>query len=840
MTPGTPPVADVRALLDQLTLDEKAALTAGSGSWHTTPVERLGIGRLKVTDGPTGARGDGQSGRTATCFPVGVALGASWDVELLSRIGAALADEARSKGSGVLLGPTVNLHRLPLAGRNFECYSEDPELTGRLAAAFISGLQANGVGACLKHFVANDSEFERYTISSEVDERVLRELYLRPFEHVVRAGGLASPWSIMASYNRVNGTWSCEHRWLLTDLLRDEWGYDGVVVSDWYAVNETDRTAVSGLDLEMPGPGEHLGPKVAEAVRDGRVPEAELDVSIARLLQLLVRTGVIEPDGSPGAHAADAEAPERADDRDDLAALAREAAAAGMVLLRNDGVLPLGPGLGAGTVRSVAVIGPNAEVGRHQGGGSSEVRSRPVTQPLDALRTRLGELGVTITHAPGCVAHRFLPVVTAATWRTPWEDDDPAARPVTLEYFASTDLSGAPVQERRVANMGAAWFGHNVPGMDPEHFSCRYTATYVARRAGVHRLGCSGIGRTRISVDGAVVADQWGPPVLGPSMFGWGTDEVVGEVELHEGQEVTITLDYARDGDGRLAAVRMGLLEPVGDLLGEAVAAARSADVAVVIVGSSPDCESEGYDRAGLHLAGEQDALVAAVAAANPNTVVVVNAGSAVAMPWADDVAAVLQVWFGGQAFGDALADVLVGDVEPGGRLPSTFGHRLEDWPGWLSYPGEGGKVHYAEGVFMGYRGFDELGIEPRFCFGHGLGYTTWSMSDLSVTTRDDGGADVAVTVTNTGTRAGATVVQVYVADDEATVRRAPRELAGFAKVRLGPGESDRVGVVLDERAFAFWHPAERRWLVEPGSFTVHVGWSSRDLPLTAAVSRPE
>jgi beta-glucosidase len=822
----------IAALMAELTLDEKAALTAGSGHWHTAAVERLGIGRLKVTDGPTGARGDSTSGAEAVCFPVGVALGASWDVDLLGRVGAALGGEARSKGAGVLLGPTVNLHRTPLAGRNFECYAEDPLLTGHLASAFIAGLQAHGVGASLKHFVANDSEYQRMTISSEVDERTLRELYLRPFEIAVT--GDDPPWTIMASYNRINGTYACEHRWLLTDVLRGEWGYDGLVVSDWYAIHETLRTAVSGCDLEMPGPAGHLGAKVADAVRAGHVPEHEVDASVARLLQLLVRTGVLDAAAAPGPHAADADADERFDPAPGLDSLAREAAAAGMVLLRNDGaLLPLD----LSAVTSVAVIGPNAEVGRYEGGGSSQVKAHAVTHPLDGLRAQLEPAGISVTYARGCENWRFLPPSTPATWQVPDDAFDPAARPVTLSYFAATDLSGDAVHTRAVANIGAAYFGTNVSGLDPEHFSCRYEAAYTARVDGDHRFGCSGIGRSRVYIDGVLVADNWGPPRMGASMFGWGTDEAVGTATLVAGRSYQVVVEYARAGEGRLAALRFSLAEPVGDLLSEAVAVAAAADVAVVVVGSSPDCESEGYDRVTLALPGDQDELVRSVVAANPNTVVVVNAGAAVAMPWAHEVPAVLQVWFGGQAFGDALADVVTGVVEPGGRLPSTFGHRLEDWPGWLSYPGEGDEVRYGEGVFMGYRGFDELGIEPAFGFGHGLGYTTWSLTDACIAAKGSG-AQLELTVTNTGNRAGSTVVQVYVEDVECTVRRPPRELAAFVKVHLPAGGVERVAIALDERGFAFWHPGTKQWTSEPGEFVVRVGESSRDLPIALPLVR--
>jgi beta-glucosidase len=821
--------AELDALLAQLTLEEKAGLTAGADSWQTVPVERLGIGSLKVTDGPNGARGDGVSGAKAACFPVGVALGATWDVELLGRVGAALADEARSKGARVLLGPTVNIQRTPLAGRNFECYAEDPFLTGRLASAFINGLQSGGVGASLKHFVANDSEYERMTISSEVDERTLREIYLRPFEMAVVD---ADPWTIMSSYNRINGTYASEHRWLLTTVLRDEWGWPGMVVSDWHAVHETVHTAVSGLDLEMPGPAAHLGPHLASAVAAGDVDEAELDASVRRILRLLDRTGRLGsgPDDVPAAEA------EQGVDRPEHRALARDAAASAMVLLRNEGsLLPLRLDSGA----TVAVIGPNAEVGQFQGGGSSQVRPHYVVHPLEAIRARLEPVGVKVVHEPGCLAFRFMPATAPATWSENVHGGS-AERPVLLQYFASTDLSGEVVDTRWVKNIGGAFFGRNIEGLDPQRFSCRYQATYVPTTTGVHRFGVSGVGLTRVLVDGLEVCDNWTAPALGRSMFGWGTEEVVGDADLEAGVRYEVTVEYAHDVGHQVeaTAVRLGVLEPTGDLLTPAVDAARSADVAIVIVGATPDCESEGFDRGDMTLVGGQDELVREVAAANPNTVVVMNTGSPFSMPWLDDVAGVLQVWFGGQEMGNALADVLTGDREPGGRLPHTIPHRLEDVPGWLTYPGEGGRVRYGEGVFVGYRGYDELGREPLFPFGHGLTYTTFAYDDLAVGTGDDGSDQVSVTVTNAGDRPGSSVVQVYVDQRRPSVRRPPRELAGFARVVLEAGASERVTIRLDDHAFDHIDPDTGTWVGEPGEYAVTVGASSRDLRSTVLVTR--
>jgi beta-glucosidase len=507
-----------------------------------------------------------------------------------------------------------------------------------------------------------------------------------------------------------------------------------------------------------------------------------------------------------------------------------------MVLLRNEGsILPLAPDAGA----TVAVIGPNAEVVQFQGGGSAQVRPHYVVHPLDALRDRLEPAGVKVVHEPGCLAYRFMPVTDAGTWAPDDHGGDPS-RPVLLQYFASTDLTGEPVNTRWVKNIGGAFFGRNIDGLDPLRFSCRYQATYVPTRSGTHRFGVSGVGRTRVLVDGTEVCDNWTAPVVGSSMFGWGTEEVVGEADLVESRRYQVTVEYSHDAahEVEATAVRLGILEPTRDLLAPAVDAARAADVVVLVVGATPDCESEGFDRSDMALVGGQDQLVREVAAANPNTVVVMNTGSPFAMPWIDDVAAVLQVWFGGQEMGNALADVLLGDREPGGRLPHTMPRRLEDVPGWLTYPGEGGAVRYGEGVFVGYRGFDELDRDPLFPFGHGLGYTTFDFADVEVDAADDGRAAVSVTVTNSGTRAGSAVAQVYVTQRAPSVRRPPRELAGFARVALEPGTSERITIPLDDQAFAHVDPRSGRWASEPGDYTVSVGASSRDLRATAVVTR--
>ena len=795
----TAPDERIEELLDQLDLDERATLTAGRDAWRIAGVPRLGLGDLKVTDGPTGARGDLTTGARAVCFPVGSAIGATWDVQLVTEIATVLAEEAHSKGAQVLLGPTVNIHRHPLAGRNFECYSEDPELTARLATAFIRALQAGGVGASLKHFVCNDSEFERHTISSEVDERTLREVYLRPFEAAV-AG--ADPWTIMASYNKINGTYATENRRLQVDVLKDEWGWPGVVVSDWYATHDTIRSGNGGLDLQMPGPAAQFGTALADAVRAGEVPEAELEDKARRILRLYARTGKLD---TPE------EQPETSIDTPERRALARRAAASSAVLLANDGILPLAP-----APATVAVIGPNVTPGRIQGGGSSEVTAHYQVSPLAGLRDRLGH----VVYERGVGLGLFEAPIDPGLL----EDGE-----YREELFTSADLSGEPFRTQTVPEAALSFFGVSIPDLGRGTFSARWSTRFTPDQGGEWDFSVAAAGACRVLVDGEVVLEDTD---IGPKMAIWVRDlaERRAGVVLEAGRTVDLVVELLVPERGILPHLRFGAQPPDADAEVErAIAAAAAADVAVVVVGTSSDFETEGEDRTSFSLPGRQDDLVARVAAANPDTVVVVNAGSPIPMPWIDAVRAVLWVWYPGQEFGNALADVLLGDTDPGGRLPTTFPKRIEDTPAYTNYPGEFGRVHYGEGVFVGYRWYDARGIEPLFPFGHGLSYAEFEIGDVRAAVTDDGAVDVTVPVTNVSDRQGNEVVQVYVEAPAGPVGR-PRQLAGFAKVSLEPGASTEVSVRVEARALAHWDPTVSQWRVVDGPHTLWVGRSSRDL----------
>ncbi|MEX2207086.1 MAG: glycoside hydrolase family 3 C-terminal domain-containing protein [Myxococcota bacterium] len=799
----------VESLLAQLTLEEKASLTAGADLWHTRPIPRLGLPALVLSDGPSGARGSSLAeGPSSASFPCGTALAATWNTELVERVGAAIAEDARTKSVNVLLGPTMNLHRTPLGGRNFECYSEDPHLSARTAVAFIRGLQRRGVAACAKHFAANDSEFERMSISSEVGERALRELYLVPFEASVREAGA---WSVMSAYNKLNGVYAGEHPWLLRELLKTEWGFDGLVVSDWFGTHSTAEAANAGLDLEMPGPGIHLGAKLVDAVRKSEVGPHVLDDAVRRLLRLAHRTGALD-----GSHAG----PERAVDRPEHRAIARRAAAEAIVLLANsDDALPLEPA----ELRRIAVIGPNAEHSVVQGGGSARVRPHYVVSALDGIRARAGA-GVQIDFAPGCTSHKTTPSLGARL----------LDGPLRVEYWNGPVAEGAPALVRESRDAYFTWLGAFAPEVDPKAFRVRLGGRITPRESGEFTFSLVSAGKSRLFVDGVLAVDNWTDPRPGEAFFGLGSAEVRADVALEAGRAIELTVEYSNEGRPMLGGLKVGCLPATPpDLLERAVACATGADAAIVVVGLNDEWESEGHDRADLELPGRQVELIERVSAANPRTIVVVNAGAPIRMDWLARVPAVVQLWYPGQECGNALADVLFGDLNPSGRLPQSWPRRIEDTPAFLHYPGESGRVVYGEGLFMGYRYYDTKQVEPLFPFGHGLSYTRFDYTDLRLArNRVAPGerVEVELDVKNTGTRAGQEVVQLYVRDRVSRLARPEQELCAFAKIALEPGETTTVEFTLEPRALSYWDPTLSAFVAEPGEFELRAGASSRDV----------
>ncbi|RJO77544.1 beta-glucosidase [Nocardia panacis] len=798
------------SLLAALTLEQKLGLLTGADLWSTVAEPAVGLRSMTLSDGPSGVRGPVWDERDPSLnLPSATALAATWDLQLAARYGAASAAEARRKGVHVVLGPTINLHRSPLGGRHFEAFSEDPLLTGELAAAYIRAVQANGVAATPKHYVANDSETERYTVDVEVGERALRELYLAPFEAAVRAGA----WLVMSAYNSVHGVTMSENP-LLTTPLRTEWGFDGVVVSDWTAVRSTEAAANADQDLVMPGPDGPWGAKLVAAVREGAVSEAVIDAKVLRLLCLARRVGALGANVAVGQQI-----------REDGRIVAREVAAAGMVLLRNAGELPW-PSAGPG---SVAVIGEAALYPRTQGGGSATVVPEEVISPVAGLRAALPEGSITVH--PGVPVQTGIHPLPLSVISDP-VTGEPGLR---VRFF---DAEGAELlsEHRRAAQlvyMGQAPQGAAVIELTTNYLPGPDDSAAV-------RLGVAGLGHTIMTVNEEIVLDTElvaTGEVLGAALFAPGVAAV--PVVLACGPiAVRVRQDLQSEGAAMgLVVITLGTeaaLMDTADLLADAAAMARAAEVAVVVVGTDSLTESEGFDRVTLSLPGEQDALVRAVAAANPRTVVVVNSGGPVLMPWRDEVAAVLLSWFGGQELGHALADVLLGRREPGGRLPTSWPAAAADVPVLSTTPVDG-VLRYDEGIHLGYRAWLRADRSPAYPFGHGLGYTSWEFGGLVVELGADGAVEVRVEVRNTGARAGKQVVQAYLSRPESAVERPVRWLAGFATVTAAAGTTATARISVRPRAFEHW---DGGWQVEPGAFTLHVGASVLDLPLTAVVDR--
>ncbi|GHO45792.1 beta-glucosidase [Ktedonospora formicarum] len=799
-------------------------MLAGADMWHTVAIERLGIPALKVSDGPNGARGGAmQGGVTAACFPSGIALASTWNTELVERVGQALAQEARTKGARVLLAPTVNIHRTPIGGRNFESFSEDPYLTARMAVAYIRGLQSQGVGATVKHYAGNESEFERHSMSTEIDERTLREIYLPPFEAAVRE---ANTWAVMASYNLVNGIPASEHPVLLRNILREEWGFDGAVVSDWFlSVKSTAASVNEGLDLEMPGPGLWRGEKLLQAVKDGEVEESTLDESVRRLLRLLEKAGKFEhPE----------EEPEQAVNNPEHRALIREAAASGMVLLKNDhDVLPLR----RESSRSLAIIGPNAKVAQIMGGGSAQVNPHYIVTPYDGILANAGEQ-ITIGYEQGCTNHKLLPLLDTQLLLAA-EDSG-----LKLEYFNAPTPGETPVYQEFATSSERMWFGPLPEGVNPQEFAVRASGRFVPKESGRHSFSLVSAGLSRLFIDGQEVLDNWTSQSRGDTYFGMGSTEVRSQIEMVAGREYELVMEFGKSATSMASAMRLGYLPPLPeDMLERAVTLAAQSEVALVFVGLSGEWESEGFDRAHMELPGEQNKLIARIADVNPKTVVVLSSGSALAMPWLEQVAAVVQAWYPGQECGNAIADILFGDVNPSGKLPQTFPVRLEDTPAYLTYPGENGRVYYAEGLFVGYRYYDKKHVAPLFPFGFGLSYTDFVYSQLNVSAKQIGAGEsvrVSLEVTNTGKCAGHEIVQLYVRDVKSSLHRPEKELKAFSNVRLEVGETRTVTLEIGREALAYFDDNAHQWVAESGEFEVLVGSSSQDIRATTTFELTE
>ncbi|MEO8925631.1 MAG: glycoside hydrolase family 3 C-terminal domain-containing protein, partial [Caulobacteraceae bacterium] len=761
-----------------------------------------------------------QEGEAATVFPVGVALAATWNPDLVREVAGAVAREALALNDQVVLAPTINIVRTPLWGRNFETYSEDPFLAGTLGAAFVAGLQTEGVGASLKHYAVNNQEARRMTVSAQVDERTLREIYLAGFEMAVKASG---PWTVMASYNKVNGIYASEHPLLLTDILKGEWGYDGVVVSDWGAVHSTAPAAAAGLDLEMPGPPRWFGEALLAAARAGEVSSERIDDAARRMVRLILRTGVL--DGKPAPAGELRTARHRA--------IAARAAEEAVVLLKNDGdLLPLD----AGAIRTLAVVGPNAAARRIQGGGSSQVRAGRQTSILAAIEALLAG-ACEVTHREGGDNEPYPPAARPDLFSP---DEGRGQAGLLCEYFAERGFEGAPYRAAAERAIGKLVSTQASAARNEGLGALRWSGWLWPRRDGRHELSLRAPGAARLILDGEVLIDEATAGAADTMDIG-GAAAVrrIAAVDLAGDRGYKVVIEYIRPADRAgltWEQVGVGLRQPRGTIEAAAALAAR-ADAAIVVIGAASVTEGEGYDRESLDLPGDQNALVEAVVAANPRTVVVLVGGAPYALPWIDHAPAVLAAWLGGEEGPDAVARILFGTAEPSGRLPVSFPRRLEDTPAHPFYPG-GTAAPYGEGLFVGYRHFDRAAEPPLFPFGFGLTYTRFAYEGLAAPegVRAGDPVDVAFTVTNMGRRPGKETAQLYVRPRGPSVGRPVKELKGFAKVSLAPGESARVRLTLDARAFSFWDPARHAWIAEPGAYDLLVCASAADTELQATV----
>ncbi|SDG45472.1 beta-glucosidase [Lentzea fradiae] len=793
--PPVSPEQRVNGLLQQMTVDEQVTLLRGISAplghhevGYVAGVPRLGIPALRLTDGPAGVRDE----QPATAFPAPVSVAASFDRDLARQAGVLMGKETRARGYHVLYAPMVNIVRVPQAGRNFETYGEDPYLAGKLGASFVQGVQEQGVAAQVKHYAVNNQENDRTWASSNVDDRTLREIYLPAFEMAVHEGGA---WSAMCAYNKVGGSFACEHFPLLNDVLNDRWGFSGTVGSDYPATHSGVKSALAGLDQEFGGSTFYAG--LPGAVGSGELVRSVLDERTRRVLRMLLRVGALDerpaPQFDPAAHAA----------------FARRQASAGTVLLKNDtGLLPL-----ANSTTTVALSGIYADVAHTGGDGSSRVTPYPehTVKPVDALRARLG---TGLTYHVGARREPFTVPAGVLTG-------------LRADFYNNRGLQGAPAVSRTDSVIDFNWLtGSPAPGVNSDNWSARWVGTLTAPVTGTYDFALTSDDGSSLYIDGRHVIDNWGDHA---TQTRWAS------VPLEGGVPHQVVVDYS-EAEG-FANLSLDWFAPGGadPEIQAAVEAAKAAQVAVVVVG---DRTTEGADRTDIDLPGNQNELVRAVAAANPRTVVVLETGGPVTMPWLGSVSTLLEAWYPGEQNGNSLVDVLWGLDEPSGRLPVTFPVDLGSNPiqSPEQYPGVGGNVTYTEGLRVGYRWYDATGVAPMFPFGHGLGYTTFAYSGLSLTRSADA-VTASFTVRNTGSRRGSAVPQLYLGYPGAA-GEPPRQLRDFAKVVLDPGASTRVTMTLDQRAFALWDTAERTFRVPAGGFTVSVGASSRDLRLSGTVTQ--
>ncbi|GAA5868555.1 hypothetical protein JCM8547_003185 [Rhodosporidiobolus lusitaniae] len=826
---------NVEETIRKMALSEKIQLLSGKDLWHTVAIPRLGIPSVRMSDGPSGVRGQKFfDGTPAAVTPCGTGLAASFDRDLVERIGEALGQESRAKGAAVILAPTTNTARSPLGGRGFESFSEDAVLSGELAGAYIRGVQSQGVVATLKHYVANDQEHKRYETDSIIPARALREVYLEPFRLAIRN---SQPHAIMTAYNRVNGIHVSEDKFLLDDVLRKEWGWDGLVVSDWNGTYSTVEALQAGMDLEMPGPSVLRGAAIARQITAGKLSVADVDACVRRILKLINRA--IES-GIPF------DAEEKMVDTPELRALLREAAAKAVVLLKNDAnVLPINPEL----VKMIAVIGSNAKTPTATGGGSAALLATYTVSPLDAITEAAHDIGASVEYALGATTYRYLPALDPfmANGRIEFFIDQPhpewlyeTVRPLPSPDFVLPAASSIAFTAGQVP----------VDKLGPCPVS-RFVADFTPDIGGEWEISLGSVSQGNLFVDNKLVIENTSSWEFGELFFGAASKERRVRLDLVAGKKYCIELRQWSDPrvipQGPFVArgaIRLGAcpVESPAKLRAEAVALAKKSDLAIVVVGTNTDWESEGFDRKTLSLPGEVDPLIAEVLKANPNTIIVTQAGMPVSMPWVDSAPTMLHAFFGGNELGHGISDVLFGKVNPSGRLPLTFPVRIEDTPSFHSFgitSESRRKVLYNESIMVGYKHYQRSRITPLFAFGHGLTYTSFQYDNLTTSSVSSTGSfTVTFSLTNIGKLAGEEACQVYIAPPTAGPVVSPiSQLKAFVKVRLEPNEQKTVTVELEKEAFSYWDELENSWIALGGTYRVLVGSASDNVQLEGEVS---
>jgi beta-glucosidase len=802
--------ARVNSLLAKLTLEEKIDLIGGVDGFYVRASEKIGLPRLKMADGPVGVRNYGPS----TVFG-GIGLAAAWDPELASRIGATIGQDARARGVYFMLGPGVNIYRAPLNGRNFEYFGEDPFLSARTAVAYITGMQSQGVSATIKHFMGNNSEFDRHNTDSIIDERTMREIYLPVFEAAVKEAHVGA---IMDSYNLTNGQHMTQNGPLNNDLVKKEWGFSGIIMSDWDATYDAVAAANGGLDLEMPSGKFMNRQSLLPAIKAGTVREATIDDKVRRILRTAIQFGWLDHDQTDSAMPLLNPAGKQT---------TLEAARAGMVLLKNDrNILPLEKG----HIKSIAVIGPDAYPAQPAGGGSADAKSFTPVSFLEGISNYLGD-SAKVYYAPG------IPTLDEMARQTQFTTDAAGGKKgLKMEIFDNVNLTGPPAMVRDEQHV------HYEPAREGDvtnnNISIRWTGFFTPSVPGQYLAFVQGPGESggyRLYIDKKLVLDNW------TQWYAF-----VGEVPVtlaagpHE-----IEMDYRAERVWGKAVANLGIVRPETLVSAEAKTLAARADAVIIAAGFNPESEGESGDRM-FRLPPAQDELINQIAEVSKNTIVVVTSGGGVDMaPWVDHIPALLEAWYPGQQGGDALAQILFGEFNPSGRLPISIERRWEDNASHDSYYPKAGskKVEYSEKIFIGYRHFDKSSTKPLFPFGYGLSYTSFAYKNLMITplsqNQQDTDQQVTLTfdVTNTGARAGADIAEIFVGDHHAPVPRPVKELKGFAKVNLAPGETKTVTVKLDRRAFSYFDVNQHAWTLAPGDFDLFVARSAADIELTGKVA---